>query len=139
MNGAKYREILDENLLQSTQDLRLGRPSNRTTPLSTQPSQSPNVLEWPCQSTIEHLWRDLKIAVHRHSQTILTELDRIFREEMGETPQIQVCQACSVISKKTQGCNGCQRFFNKVLSKGSEYLCDISVNILFIFCKKRII
>uniref|UniRef100_A0AAZ3R686 Transposase n=1 Tax=Oncorhynchus tshawytscha TaxID=74940 RepID=A0AAZ3R686_ONCTS len=25
MNGAKYREIFDENLLQSTQDLRLGR------------------------------------------------------------------------------------------------------------------
>jgi hypothetical protein len=25
MNGAKYREILDENLLHSTQDLRLGR------------------------------------------------------------------------------------------------------------------
>ena len=25
MNGAKYREILDEKLLQSTQDLRLGR------------------------------------------------------------------------------------------------------------------
>ena len=25
MNGAKYREIIDENLLQSTQDLRLGR------------------------------------------------------------------------------------------------------------------
>jgi hypothetical protein len=25
MNGAKYSEILDENLLQSTQDLRLGR------------------------------------------------------------------------------------------------------------------
>jgi hypothetical protein len=25
MNGAKYREILDENLLQSPQDLRLGR------------------------------------------------------------------------------------------------------------------
>ena len=25
MNGAKYREILDENLLQSAQDLRLGR------------------------------------------------------------------------------------------------------------------
>ena len=25
MNRAKYREILDENLLQSTQDLRLGR------------------------------------------------------------------------------------------------------------------
>jgi hypothetical protein len=25
MNGVKYKEILDENLLQSTQDLRLGR------------------------------------------------------------------------------------------------------------------
>jgi hypothetical protein len=25
MNGAKYRDILDENLLQRTQDLRLGR------------------------------------------------------------------------------------------------------------------
>ena len=25
MNGAKYREILDENLLQSAQDFRLGR------------------------------------------------------------------------------------------------------------------
>jgi hypothetical protein len=25
MNGARYRKILDENLLQSTQDLRLGR------------------------------------------------------------------------------------------------------------------
>jgi hypothetical protein len=25
MNGAKYREIIDENLLQSAQDLRLGR------------------------------------------------------------------------------------------------------------------
>ena len=39
MNGAKYKEILDENLLQSTQDLRLGSMSNRTTTLSTQPRQ----------------------------------------------------------------------------------------------------
>ena len=35
MNGAKYREILDENLLQSAQDLRLRR---RFT-ISTQPRQ----------------------------------------------------------------------------------------------------
>ena len=41
MNGAKYIEILYENLLQSAQDLRLGQgsPSNRTTTLSTQPRQ----------------------------------------------------------------------------------------------------
>jgi hypothetical protein len=39
MNGSKYREILDENLLQSAQDLRLGSPSNRTMTLSTQSRQ----------------------------------------------------------------------------------------------------
>jgi hypothetical protein len=40
----------------------------------------------------------------------------------GGTPQIQVCQACSLIPKKTWGCNRCQRCFNKLMSKGSEYL-----------------
>jgi hypothetical protein len=56
---AKNREILDENLLQSAQDLRLGQgsPSNRTLTLSTQPRQCRNdfgrrlkVLELPSQS-----------------------------------------------------------------------------------------
>ena len=38
MNAAMYRDILDENLLQSALDLRLGRRFiNRTTTLSTQP------------------------------------------------------------------------------------------------------
>jgi hypothetical protein len=37
MNGAKYREILDESLLQSTG--MKGSPSNRTMTLSTQPRQ----------------------------------------------------------------------------------------------------
>ncbi len=38
MNAAKYRDILDENLLQSAQDLTLGEglPSNKTMTLSTQ-------------------------------------------------------------------------------------------------------
>ena len=43
MNGAKYREILDENLLQSASDLRLGAKvhlPNRTTALTTLPRQS---------------------------------------------------------------------------------------------------
>jgi hypothetical protein len=39
-----------------------------------------NVLEWPSQSQIKHLWRDLKIAVQR-STCNLTELERICREE----------------------------------------------------------
>jgi hypothetical protein len=55
------------------------------------------------------------------------------QRKMRETHEIQVCQACSVIPKKTRGCNRCQRCFNKLLSKGSEYLCkcDISVSIHF--------
>ena len=43
MKCAKYREILDENLLQSAQDLDWGEcSSNRTTTLSTQPRQCRN-------------------------------------------------------------------------------------------------
>ena len=46
--------------------------------------KSLNVLEWPSQSLylnpIKRLWRDLIIAVQRHSQSNLTELERIYRE-----------------------------------------------------------
>ena len=101
MNGAKYREILDENLLQSTQDLRLGRRFTfqqdndpKHTAKTTQEwlrDKSLNVLEWPSQSPdlnpIEHLWRDLKIAVQRRSPSNLTELERICREEWEKLPK----------------------------------------------------
>ena len=70
MNGAKYREILDENLLQSAQDLRLGQRFTfqqdnnlKHTAKTTQewlPDQSLNVLERPSQSLdlnpIKLLW-----------------------------------------------------------------------------------
>ena len=101
MNGAKYREILDENLLQSAQDLRLGRRFTfqqdndpKHTAKTTQEwlrDKSLNVLEWPSQSPdlnpIEHLWRDLKIAVQRRSPSNLTELERICREEWEKLPK----------------------------------------------------
>ena len=60
MNGAKYRKILVENLLQSTQDLRLGQRftfqqdnDHKHTAKTTQEwlrDKSLNVLEWPRQS-----------------------------------------------------------------------------------------
>jgi hypothetical protein len=73
MNRAKYREILDENLLQSTKDLRLGRRctfQQDNDPMHTAKTmqvwlrdKSLNVLESLDLNPIHHLWRDLKIAV----------------------------------------------------------------------------
>ncbi len=100
MNAAKYRDILDENLLQSAQDLRLGR--RFTFQQDNDPKYTANitkewlhnnsvtVLEWPSQSPdlnpIEHLWRDLKMAVHQRLPSNLTELERICKEECRGSP-----------------------------------------------------
>ena len=63
MNGAKYGEILDEDLLQSAQDLRLGRRftfQQDNNPKHTAKTmqewlwdKSLNVLEWPSQPGLE--------------------------------------------------------------------------------------
>ena len=101
MNGAKSREILDENLLQSTQDLRLGQRfiyQQDNDPKQTAKTmqewlwdKSLNVLEWPIQSPdlnpIKHLWRDLKMAVQWHTPSNLTDLERICREEWEKLPK----------------------------------------------------
>ena len=83
-----------------TSDWGEGSPSNRTMTLSTQPRQCRsgfgtsdliNVLEWHSQSLdlnlIEHLWRDLKIAVQRRSSSKMTELERICRKERENLPK----------------------------------------------------
>ncbi len=101
MNAAKYRDILDENLLQSARDLRLGRrftfqqdnDPKHTAKITKEwlHNNSVTVLEWPSQSPdlnpIEHLWRDLKMAVHQRLPSNLTELERICKEEWQRIPK----------------------------------------------------
>ncbi len=101
MNAAKYRDILDENLLQSAQDLRLGRrftfqqdnDPKHTAKITKEwlHNNSVTVLEWPSQSPdlnpIEHLWRDLEMAVHQRLLSNLTELERICKEEWQRIPK----------------------------------------------------
>ena len=98
VNGAKYREILDENL-QSAQDIRLGQRftfQQDNDPKHTAKTMqewlqdnSLNVLEWPSLSPdlIEHLWKDLNIAEQQHSPFNLTELEKICREEWEKHPK----------------------------------------------------
>ena len=87
---AKYREILEGNLFQSSRDLRLGR--SFTFQQDNDPKHTAkatlewfegkhlNVLEWPSQSPdlnpIENMWYDLKIAVHQRNPSNLKELEQ---------------------------------------------------------------
>ncbi len=82
-----------------TSDWAKGLPSNKTmTPKHTAKitkewlhNNSVTVLEWPSQSPnlnpIEHLWRDLKMAVHQRLPSNLTELERICKEEWQRIPK----------------------------------------------------
>ena len=81
---------------------------------------------------LEPDWTSLERPENSYAATLPIQTDRAWEDlqrRMEETPKLQVCQASSVIPKKTRGCNHCQRCFNKVLSKGCEDLCkcDISV------------
>ena len=101
MNAAKYRDILEENLFQSAHDLRLGRRftfHQDNDPMHTAKitkewlrNNSVTILDLPSQSPdlnpIEHLWRDLKMAVHQHSPSNLTELERLCKKEWQRMPK----------------------------------------------------
>ncbi len=113
MNAAKYRDILDENLLQSAQDLRLGRrftfqqdnDPKHTAKITKEwlHNNSVTVFEWPSQSPdlnpIEHLWRDLKMAVHQRLPSNLTELERICKAEWQRIPKSR-CEKLVASSQK---------------------------------------
>jgi hypothetical protein len=114
MNGAKYREFLDKNLIQSAQDLGPGRrftlqqdndPKHTAKPMQEGlRDKALNVLESPSQrpdlNPIEHLWRDLKIAVQLRSPSNLTGLERICREEWEKLPKYMCAKL--VVSYRTR-------------------------------------
>jgi hypothetical protein len=85
--GAKYREVLEGNLFQSSRDLRLGQRFQRLTLKQTAKATPEwfkrkhlNVLQWPSQSPdlnpIENLWYDLNIAVYQRKPSNLKELEK---------------------------------------------------------------
>ncbi|KAG2470180.1 TC1A transposase, partial [Polypterus senegalus] len=116
MTAAMYRDILDENLLQSALDLRLGRrfifqqdnDPKHTAKISKEWLQdnSVSVLEWPSQSPdlnpIEHLWRDLKMAVYQRFSSNLMELERCCKEEWVKLAKDRCAKLVASYSKRLE-------------------------------------
>ena len=150
MNRAKYREILDENLLQSTQDLRLGQRfifQQDNDPKHTAKTKqewlrdkSLNVLEWPSQSPdlnpIKHLWRELKIAVQQRSPSNLTELERICREEWKKLPKYRCANLVALYPRILKAVIAAKGASTNYRVKGLNVIFQL---LLFIyFCKKNL-
>ena len=104
MDGAKYRNILEQNLYHSVCDLRLGRrftfqqdndPKHTAkATLEWFKGKHVNVLEWPSQSPDlnpirQNLWSDLKIAVHKSKPSNLKELEQVCKEEWAKIPVVR--------------------------------------------------
>ncbi|KAG2467625.1 TCB1 transposase, partial [Polypterus senegalus] len=116
MTVAMYRDILDENLLQSALDLRLRRrfifqqdnDPKHTAKISKEWLQdnSVNVLEWPSQrpdlNPIEQFWRDLKMAVHRRFPSNLMELERCCKEEWAKLAKDRCAKLVASYSKRLE-------------------------------------
>ncbi|KAG2455820.1 TCB1 transposase, partial [Polypterus senegalus] len=116
MSAAMYRDILNENLLQSALDLILGRrfifqqdnDPKHTAKISKEwlHDNSVNVLEWSSQSPdlnpIEHLWRDLKMAVHRRFPSNLTVLERCCKEEWAKLAKDRFAKLVASYSKRLE-------------------------------------
>uniref|UniRef100_A0A8C5M7V7 Transposase n=1 Tax=Leptobrachium leishanense TaxID=445787 RepID=A0A8C5M7V7_9ANUR len=100
MNSLQYQEILDDNVMQSVTNLRLGKRwtfQQDNDPKHTSKSTRAwlqikgwNILEWPSQSPdlnpIENLWWDLKKAVAVRKPKNVTELEAFAHDEWAKIP-----------------------------------------------------
>ncbi|KAF2351812.1 Transposase Tc1-like [Trinorchestia longiramus] len=98
MNGRKYCEILEEQLLPSARLLKLKRgwkfqqdndPKHTVNETKERlRMEEINILEWPSQSPdmnqIENLWRELKLKIQKRDPNNITELKEICTEEWNK-------------------------------------------------------
>ena len=113
MDGAKYRNIIEGNLFQSSKDLRQGwrftfqhgnnpKDTAKAT-LEWFKGKHLNVLEWPSQSPdinpIENLQYCLKVAVHQQNPSDQKELEQFCLEEWAKIPVAQCAKLTETYPK----------------------------------------
>ena len=127
MDGAKYRDIFEENLFQSSRDVSLGRmftyqqdndPKHTAKATLEWFKEKPfNVLEWLSQSpdikTIENLWYDLRIAVHQRNPSNLKEREQFCLEEWAKIPVSRCTKLIETYPKRLASVNAAKGVFTK--------------------------
>lgn len=108
MNWEIYRNIFNENLIQSPQDLRLGW---RSTFQQDKDAKCSTRVDW------EQLWMSLRDrASPGFNQIPLERPGNVCPlTKMSEHPKIQACKACSIILKMSGGCDCWAESSNRLL------------------------
>ena len=149
-NGAKYKDILNKNVVQSAQDLRLGwSPAYRfTLQQDNDPKHTAKTTQalgqlcecpWVTQPEpwLEPNWKCLERPENGCPPMVRIQPDRAWEDlqrRMAENPQIHVCKARRIILNKIWACSRCQRCW----VKGPEFLCQCDISVFFFntFTKK---
>ncbi len=114
---------LRESWMKKSTEIAEGSPSNMTMTLITQPRQhsgSGTTKQSSDLNPIEHLWRDLKMAVHWWSQSNLTDLERICKEEWQKIHQSRCVKLVVSYPKRLEAVTAAKGAPTKYWS---EYLC----------------